>query len=58
MIGRFEVHKAGHALHTAFIKQLVSLPGRHSISTPAYMPAAFFPFTNPPPLCGPNPAFG
>jgi UDP-3-O-[3-hydroxymyristoyl] N-acetylglucosamine deacetylase len=57
MIGRFEVHKAGHALHTAFIKRLVSLPGHHSISTPAYMPASYFPFTNHPPLIGPNPAF-
>jgi UDP-3-O-[3-hydroxymyristoyl] N-acetylglucosamine deacetylase len=57
MIGRFEVHKAGHALHTAFIKRLVSLPGRHSISTPAYMPASFFPITNSAPLCGPNPTF-
>jgi UDP-3-O-[3-hydroxymyristoyl] N-acetylglucosamine deacetylase len=57
MIGCFEVHKAGHALHTAFIKKLVSLPGHHSLSTPACVPATFFPFNAPPPVCGPNPTF-
>lgn len=57
MIGRFEVHKAGHALHTAFIKQLLSRPGQHSVSTPRYLPASFFPFTNPSPICTPNPTF-
>lgn len=58
MVGRFEVHKAGHALHTAFIKQLLSRPGQHSVSTPACLPASFFPFTNPSPICGPSPTFG
>jgi UDP-3-O-[3-hydroxymyristoyl] N-acetylglucosamine deacetylase len=57
MIGRFEVHKAGHALHTAFIKQLVSLPGHHSISTATCAPASFFPFANRPPMVGPSHAF-
>ncbi len=57
MIGRFEVHKAGHALHNAFIKQLVSLPGHHAIATPTYLPASFFPLNTPSPLCGPTPAF-
>jgi UDP-3-O-[3-hydroxymyristoyl] N-acetylglucosamine deacetylase len=58
MIGRFEVHKAGHALHTAFIKQLVSQPGRHSVSTPTSVPVSFFPFANHPPMVGPSPTFG
>jgi UDP-3-O-[3-hydroxymyristoyl] N-acetylglucosamine deacetylase len=57
MIGRFEVHKAGHALHTAFLRQLISLPGHHSVSTPPCVPASFFPFANRPPMVGPNPAF-
>ncbi len=57
MIGCFEVHKAGHALHTAFIKRLVSLPGHHAISIPTCVPASYFPFTNPPPLGGPTPPF-
>ncbi len=57
MIGHFEVHKAGHALHNAFIRQLLSRPGQHSISTPSYLPASYFPFTSPQPICGPSPAF-
>jgi UDP-3-O-[3-hydroxymyristoyl] N-acetylglucosamine deacetylase len=57
MIGCFEVHKAGHALHTAFIKKLVSLPGYHSLSTPTCPPASFFPFTSRPPMVGHNPTF-
>lgn len=58
MIGCFEVHKAGHALHTAFIKKLVSLPGYHSLAFPTCLPASFFPFTNRPPMVGHNPTFG
>ena len=57
IFGRFDVHKAGHTLHTAFIKQLLSLPGQHSVSTPRYRPASFFPFASPLPICGPNPTF-
>lgn len=57
MIGCFEVHKAGHALHTAFIKKLVSLPGYHSVSTPTCPPASYFPFANRPPMVAPNPSF-
>ena len=57
LIGCFEVHKAGHALHTAFIKKLVSLPGYHTIATPTCHPASFFPLHNRTPMLAPNPAF-
>ena len=41
MIGRFEVHKAGHALHTAFIKQL-RLPAGTAFDCDANISARFF----------------
>ncbi len=58
MIGCFEVHKAGHALHTAFIKQLVSRPGYHAVSPQAYQPATFFPFVSPHRFVESMPALG
>jgi len=58
LIGCFEVHKAGHALHNAFIRKLLSLPGYHLIPPPPSLAAAFFPLQGHPPMVGASPAFG
>lgn len=42
LIGSFEVHKAGHALHSRFLKQLMAKPGCHAVSAVPCNPA-FFP---------------
>lgn len=57
LIGCFEVHKAGHALHNAFIKKLLSLPGYHCTTPPASLAASFFPIHGRSPMVGPSPAF-
>ena len=57
LIGCFEVHKAGHALHNAFIKKLLSLPGYHCTTPPASLTASFFPIHGRSPMVGPSPAF-
>ncbi len=43
MVGNFEVHKAGHALHNRFLKQLMTKPGYFTVLTPAAIPTCFFP---------------
>ncbi len=58
LIGCFEVHKAGHALHNAFIRKLLSLPGYHLIPPPPNLAAAFFPLQGRPVMVGTSPAFG
>ena len=40
ILGSFEVHKAGHALHSRFLHQLMSKPG-YTISTPVPAQPAF-----------------
>jgi UDP-3-O-[3-hydroxymyristoyl] N-acetylglucosamine deacetylase len=42
LIGSFEVHKAGHALHSRFLKQLMAKPGFHAVSAVPCAPV-FFP---------------
>ncbi len=58
LIGCFEVYKAGHALHNAFIRKLLSLPGYHCTTPATSLAASFFPLHGRPPLVGPSPAFG
>lgn len=48
LIGYFEVHKAGHALHSRFLKQLMSGPDICTVTAPVrtrkpYYPAAVYP---------------
>ena len=41
--GNFEVHKAGHALHNRFLKQLMTKPGYYAVQAPAAAPPTYFP---------------
>lgn len=43
LLGNFEVHKAGHALHNRFLKQLMTKPGYYAILAPAATPPSYFP---------------
>lgn len=40
--GKFEVRKAGHALHNSFLKQLTRSQGTYAIQSATYVPVPFF----------------
>lgn len=52
VLGYFEVHKAGHSLHSRFLKQLMTRPGYCSVAKQPCIPAQLFPGASIPAFAG------
>lgn len=52
VVGAFQVHRAGHSLHSRFLKQLMTRPGTCSLAQPSCIPTGVFPASRLPAFAG------